>query len=125
MNGKDRMMFQFPSTQHQAMISYRDCRYGMTSVTIYSSDMEIANTDYKEIMSLMAKAIDIIRKKDPTTREYNVARRMFIISKKLKRNEERRKHGEPRPSVRRDARRQMGMHNEDADNIGDHRGIQR
>ena len=87
--------------------------------------MVIANTDYKEIMSLMERAIGIIRKKDPTTKEYNVARRMFIISKKLKRNEERRKHGESRPAVRRDARRQMGMHNEDADNIWDHRGIQR
>ena len=89
--------------------------------------MVIANTDYKEIMSLMERAIGIIRKKDPTTREYNVARRMFIISKKLKRNEDRKKrgNGESRPAVRRDARRQMGMHNEDADNIGDHRGIQR
>lgn len=46
-------------------------------------DIRICKTDFSELLSLTEKAIYIIKCKSPTNREYNVARRLGNVRKKL------------------------------------------
>lgn len=46
----------------------------------------ISKSDYQAFLSLTDKAIAIIKQKSPTTREYNVARQLGNIKKKVERN---------------------------------------
>lgn len=49
--------------------------------------IEISKTDYKSMMVLIDKAVSIIKSDNPKPRDYNVARQLGILKKKLeKRN---------------------------------------
>lgn len=47
--------------------------------------MEISKTDFSMLMSLIGRAIAIIKELDPTPKEYNVARQLGNLKKKLER----------------------------------------
>jgi len=50
-------------------------------------EIQISKSDYAALMSLIDKAYGIITRNNPPPREYNVARRLRIIRRKLeKRN---------------------------------------
>ena len=49
-------------------------------------DINISKSDYKSILSLIDKAVAIIKSNPSSTREYNVARQLGNIRKKLERN---------------------------------------
>lgn len=46
-------------------------------------EIPISKTDYEKMMSLIDKACTIIKSGNPTTKEYNVARQLWLIKKKL------------------------------------------
>lgn len=49
--------------------------------------IEISNTDYKQLMSLVDKAVTIIKADNRKPRNYNVARQLGILKRKIeKRN---------------------------------------
>lgn len=51
-------------------------------------NIEISKTDYHSLSSLIDKAVGIIQNKNPTNQEYNVARMLRQVKKKiLKKNE--------------------------------------
>jgi len=43
--------------------------------------IEISKTNYELLMKLIDKAVEVIRQKQPTPREYNVARRLYQVKK--------------------------------------------
>ncbi len=47
--------------------------------------MEISKTDFEKMMSLIDKACTIIKSGNPKPKEYNVARQLYLIKKKLER----------------------------------------
>lgn len=47
--------------------------------------MNISKSDYQALLSLIERAIVIIKSKQPTTREYNVARQLGNIKRKVER----------------------------------------
>jgi len=49
--------------------------------------VEISNSDFKQLMSLMGRAAAIIKDGSPKPRDYNVARQLGLLKKKFeKRN---------------------------------------
>jgi len=50
--------------------------------------INISKTDWHTLCSLTGKAIDIIKAHNPSTKEYNVARRLWLIRNKLIKNNE-------------------------------------
>ena len=51
-------------------------------------EITISKTDFTALMSLIDKSVGIIKDKEPTLREYNCARRLYLVKKKIiKRNE--------------------------------------
>ena len=49
--------------------------------------IEISKTDYKQLTSLIDKAVAIIKSDNPKPRNYNVARQLGILNRKIvKRN---------------------------------------
>jgi len=49
--------------------------------------IEISKTDYKAMMLSIDKAVSIIRERNTSPREYNVARRLYLIKRQIeKRN---------------------------------------
>jgi len=48
-------------------------------------DIQISKSDYADLLSLIDKAYGIIVQNSPPPRDYNVARRLRIIGRKLER----------------------------------------
>lgn len=49
--------------------------------------IELSKTNYNQLMSLIDKAVVIIKASKPKPREYNVARQLYLIKKQIeKRN---------------------------------------
>lgn len=49
-------------------------------------DINISKSDYKSLLSLIDKSVAIIKTKTSSTRDYNVARQLGNIKKKIERN---------------------------------------
>lgn len=47
--------------------------------------IEISKYDYTSLLSLIDKCASVIQEKQPTNREYNYARRLRLIKKKMER----------------------------------------
>ncbi len=47
--------------------------------------IEIGKTDYKALLELAEKCVCLVQSKSPTNREYNAARRLRLIIKKIER----------------------------------------
>ena len=45
--------------------------------------IDISKTNYRQLLSLIDKAVTIIRASNPTNREYNVARQLYLIKKQI------------------------------------------
>ena len=45
--------------------------------------IEISKTNYELLMSLIDKSINIIQQKNPTNKEYNVARRLRVTKNSI------------------------------------------
>ena len=55
------------------------------TITKINMQMEISKTDFEKMMSLIDKACTIIKSGNPKPKEYNVARQLYLIKKKLER----------------------------------------
>ena len=45
--------------------------------------IEISKSDYKALLDLSERCVAIIKSKEPTIREYNAARRLGLVIRKL------------------------------------------
>lgn len=55
------------------------------TITKINMQMEISKTDFEKMISLIDKACNIIKSGNPKPKEYNVARQLYLIKKKLER----------------------------------------
>lgn len=55
------------------------------TITEINMQMEISKTDFEKMISLIDKACTIIKSGNPKPKEYNVARQLYLIKKKLER----------------------------------------
>lgn len=45
--------------------------------------IDISKTNYVKMMSLIDKAVNIIRASNPSTKDYNVARQLYLVKKQI------------------------------------------
>ena len=45
--------------------------------------IEISKTNYEKMMSLIDKAVNIIRASNPSNKDYNVARQLYLLKKQI------------------------------------------
>lgn len=55
------------------------------TITKNNMQMEISKSDFEKMISLIDKACTIIKSGNPKPKEYNVARQLYLIKKKLER----------------------------------------
>ena len=77
----------FAEYHNCAVILYAEVRVLLPAQTLKIMPVEISNSDFKQLMSLMGRAVTIIKDGSPKPRDYNVARQLGLLKKKFeKRN---------------------------------------